>query len=137
MRDEGLPYGTRTHTFNSRSAQELAAWCVTQPGGNAIHDALFRAYFVGGRNIAERSVLLDVTTSIGLSSVAADRALDSRSFRDVVDEDWSESRQAGVTGVPTFVTGRRGVVGFQPCETLETLVIQAGAAKHEAGRDQS
>ena len=34
---EGLPYGTRTHTYNSRLAQELAAWADTQPGGEAIN----------------------------------------------------------------------------------------------------
>ena len=133
MSDEGLPYGARTHTFNSRSAQELAAWCQTQPGGSAIHDALFRAYFVDGRNIAERDVLLDVTNAAGLSSVEAAQALDSGSFRGVVDVDWSESRQAGITGVPTFVAGTRGVAGHQPYEILEKLVIQAGAVKHDAG----
>jgi predicted DsbA family dithiol-disulfide isomerase len=31
-----------------------------------------------------------------------------------------------VTGVPTFVIGRNGVVGAQPYEALEQLVKQAG-----------
>jgi predicted DsbA family dithiol-disulfide isomerase len=46
MDAEGLPYGVRTHTYNSRLAQELGSWADTQPGGGAIHDALFKAYFV-------------------------------------------------------------------------------------------
>jgi len=49
---EGLPYGRRTHTYNSRLAQELGKWADTQPGGEALHDALYRAYFVDARNIA-------------------------------------------------------------------------------------
>jgi predicted DsbA family dithiol-disulfide isomerase len=48
MAEQGLPYGERTHTYNSRLAQELAKWAELQPGGGAIHDALFRAYFVDG-----------------------------------------------------------------------------------------
>ena len=36
------------------------------------------------------------------------------------------SRQVGVTGVPTFVAGRYGVVGAQPYEALEALVRKAG-----------
>ena len=32
----------------------------------------------------------------------------------------------GVTGVPTFVFGKRGVVEAQPYEALEELVIQGG-----------
>jgi predicted DsbA family dithiol-disulfide isomerase len=108
MRDEGLPYGTRTHTFNSRSAQELAAWAATQPGGDSIHDALFRAYFVDGRDIAQRDVLLDVAVSIGLSISEAEQVLETRSHRDIVDADWSESRQLGITGVlsPRGVSSR-------------------------------
>ena len=39
MAAEGLPYGDRSMTYNSRLSQELAAWAVTQPGGDAIHDA--------------------------------------------------------------------------------------------------
>ena len=40
MDAEGLPYGRRTHTYNSRLAQELGKWADTQPGGWAIHDKL-------------------------------------------------------------------------------------------------
>ena len=32
-----------------------------------------------------------------------------------------------VTGVPTFVVGDRAVVGAQPYEALEKLVVEAGA----------
>ena len=32
MDEEGLPYGRRTHTYNSRLAQELGTWADTQPG---------------------------------------------------------------------------------------------------------
>ena len=32
MDAEGLPYGRRTHTYNSRLAQELGKWADTQPG---------------------------------------------------------------------------------------------------------
>jgi predicted DsbA family dithiol-disulfide isomerase len=52
--------------------------------------------------------------------------LESRSFKDAVDADWDKSRQYGVTGVPTFVVGRQGVVGAQPYETLEKLLQEAG-----------
>ena len=53
MDGEGLPYGKRTHTYNSRLAQEIGKWADTQPGGDAIHDLLYRAYFVDARNIGD------------------------------------------------------------------------------------
>ena len=37
MQQEGLPYGSRTMTYNSRLAQELGKWAETQPGGDKIH----------------------------------------------------------------------------------------------------
>ena len=33
MDAEGLPYGKRTHTYNSRNAQELGKWADTQNNG--------------------------------------------------------------------------------------------------------
>ena len=127
MAAEGLPYGERTHTYNSRLAQELGKWAETQPGGAAIHDALFRAYFVDARNVHDVDVLLDVTGSVALPVDEARAVLEERRFRKAVDDDWAKSRLYGVTGVPTFVAGRTGVVGAQPYEVIENLLIEAGA----------
>ena len=122
MAAEGLPYGNRTMTYNSRLAQELGKWAEAQPGGDAIHDALFRAYFVDGRNIGDVEVLADIAAGVGLPRDQAMAVMQSRSWKSAVDADWQLSRQYGVTGVPTFVVGRRGLVGAQPYENLEQLV---------------
>ena len=127
MEAEGLPYGNRTMTYNSRLAQELGSWADTQPGGEAIHDALFRAYFVDGLNIGDAEVLAGLAEKIGLSREAALEVLDKRTFKAAVDADWEKSHQFGVTGVPTFVAGGSGLVGAQPYEALEQLVKQARA----------
>ena len=124
MQAEGLPYGDRKMTYNSRLAQELGKWADTQPGGEAIHDALFRAYFVDGRNIGDAQVLVEIAESVGLPADKAREVLEQRSFKAAVDADWQKSREYGVTGVPTFVSGGRGVVGAQPYEVLEQLVQQ-------------
>ena len=130
MDAEGLPYGRRTHTYNSRLAQELGKWADTQPGGGAAyHDAAYRAYFVDARNIGDPEVLLDIVEKVGLDLAEARKVLDERRFKDAVDADWQKSASYGVTGVPTFVAARYGVVGAQPYEVLVQLVERAGAAK--------
>ena len=78
---EGLPYGLRTHTYNSRLAQELAKWGEEQSGGEAIHEALFRAYFVDGVNLAEIGRLVQIARSVGLSEEQALRVLEGRTYR--------------------------------------------------------
>jgi predicted DsbA family dithiol-disulfide isomerase len=129
MDQEGLPYGQRTHSYNSRLAQELGSWAETQPGGSALHDALYRAYFVDARNICDVDVLLDIVTSVGLSVEEARAVLAERRFKDAVDADWARAHALGVTGVPTFVAAGYGVVGAQPYEVLVQLVEEAGARK--------
>jgi len=133
MDAEGLPYGERTMTYNSRLAQELGKWADTQPGGEAIHDALFRAYFVEARDISQPAVLLDIVARVGLSVDGAREVLEKRTFKAAIDADWELSRRYGVTGVPTFVAGRYGVVGAQPYEALEELARKAATQETREG----
>jgi predicted DsbA family dithiol-disulfide isomerase len=129
MDAEGLPYNRRTHTYNSRLAQELGKWADTQAGGDKLHDALYRAYFVDTKNIGDPEVLVTLAESVGLSGEEARAVLAERRFQDAVDADWRKSRQYGVTGVPTFVAGGYGVVGAQPYEALAQLLDKAGVPK--------
>jgi predicted DsbA family dithiol-disulfide isomerase len=128
MAEEGLPYNNvRSMTYNSRLAQELAKWAETKPGGDAVHNALYRAYFVDGLNIALVDNLLRVVRQLGLPEDEAREALSARLFREAVDQDWRRSHEVGVTAVPTFIAGKRGLVGAQSYEALERLVKEAGA----------
>ena len=139
MEAEGLEYGDRTHTYNSRLGQELAKWAERQPGvggrggggGGKIHDALYRAYFVDGVNLAKVDELVRIAESLDLSGDEAREVLETRAEQEAVDLDWARSRQLGVTGVPTFMADNRAVVGAQPYETLEALVVRAGAKRRE------
>ena len=127
MDAEGLPYNRRSHTYNSRLAQELAKWADSKPGFEKIHDALYQAYFVDGRNLGDKDVLLDVAQSVGLPFEEARSVLDKGTFKDAVDADWQKARRYGVTGVPTFVAGGSKVVGAHPYETLAEQLRAAGA----------
>lgn len=128
MEAEGLPYSERSHTYNSRLAQEIGTWAETQSGGNAIHDKFFQAYFVDCRNLGDVEVIVDVVKSAGLDEREARAVLAERRFKDAVDADWAKSRSYGVTGVPTFVSNGQGLVGAQPYEALQQLMAQVGAA---------
>lgn len=129
MAQEGLPYGPRTKTYNSRLAQELAAWAETQPNGDQIHLALFQAYFVSNLNLADIENLVAIAEQLGLSRAAARKVLEQRQFREAVDADWQRSRDLGISSVPTFVIGNRGLVGAQAYEQLERLALEAGIAR--------
>tara|TARA_A100001037_G_scaffold285604_1_gene293095 strand:- start:350 stop:901 length:552 start_codon:yes stop_codon:yes gene_type:complete len=127
MDAEGLPYGKRTHTYNSRKAQELGKWADTIENGDLLHDALYRAYFVDAKNIGDIEILVKLAETNSFDGDVVRKILLDGEFSAAVDEDWAKSRSYGVTGVPTFVAGGYGVVGAQPYEALEKLMKEVGA----------
>ena len=129
MAAEGLPFGGRSMTYNSRLAQELGKWAETQPSGEQIHTALFRAYFVDNLNLARIENLIAVAESVGLSPDEAQKVLEGRYFQDAVDADWRRSRELGITGVPSFIMGDRGLVEAQAYEQLASFVTAHGAVR--------
>jgi predicted DsbA family dithiol-disulfide isomerase len=118
--DCGLPFGTRTKTYNSRRAQELGKWAESLNKGEEFHMAVFKAYFADGLNIAKIPVLVELAESVGLKG--AEEVLSKGAFKEAVDRDWRYSRTCGITAVPTFVAKGRMVVGAQPYNVLEELI---------------
>ena len=118
----GLPLGERTHTYNSRRAQELGKWAEDQGRGDAFHSAVYRAYFVAGRNIALPAELATIATAVGLSADQALRVLEEGSYVAAVDADWERAKALVVTAVPTFRYSNRQLVGFTPYPALRRLV---------------
>jgi predicted DsbA family dithiol-disulfide isomerase len=116
---EGLKFNARTHTYNSRLAQELAK------AFDSLRDALYRAYFEDSRNIGDIGVLVDVAAANGIPADQARHVLMERTQKDAVDADWALARSYGITGVPSFIAGGRKVVGAQPYSTLEKLIAIA------------
>lgn len=135
MAAEGLPFAPASRIPNTRLAQELAAWGIAE-GQPRIADVLYRAHFAEGKDIGDPATLVALAASLGLDAAAAGEVLATRSRRAQIDDEWSRARRLGVTGVPTFVLGRRGVVGAQPYEVLAELAEASGAARRppEAAR---
>ena len=131
MQQEGLPYGDRSMTYNSRLAQELGAWAEEVDPNSSIHQHLYQAYFVNGLNLADVEVLVQAATQAGLSATDAREVLLSRRYEAHVDRDWQRCRDLGVTSVPTYQVNDQRVVGAHPDTVLQQLVTAAGASPRE------
>lgn len=129
----GLPWGDRKETYNSRAAQELGKWAEKQGRGDEFHTAAFRAYFVDGWNLAKREVLADLAAAVGLPRQEVAEVVASGRFKEAVDEDWSLSREWGITAVPTFVIDHDCVVGAQPYPVLEQFLRSNGVEERGKG----
>jgi predicted DsbA family dithiol-disulfide isomerase len=125
----GLPMGERKKNYNSRLAQELGKWAEAQGKGNEFHDAVFRAYFADGKNIAKTGVLAGLVKAVGLPVKGAREVLKMRTFQEAVDSDWELAYQMGISSVPTFVVDDEAVVGFQAYEVLEQFLLEKGVKR--------
>jgi predicted DsbA family dithiol-disulfide isomerase len=120
----GLPLGERRRTYNSRRAQELGKWAEAQGRGEAFRAAVYRGYFVEGRNIALPEELAGMAKSAGLDSDEARRVAATGAFSAAVDADWARARSMGVNAVPTHVIDRRASSGFLPYDALREFVVE-------------
>jgi predicted DsbA family dithiol-disulfide isomerase len=118
----GLPFGERRMSFNSRRAQEAAKWAESHGKADPFHNAVFRAYFVDGKNLHELETLAAAAESAGLKGGELEGVLQSKTFKAAVDRDWLRSHHLGITAVPTFRMNEENLVGAQPYEQLAAFM---------------
>lgn len=89
-------------------------------------DALFRAYFLEAKNIADRSALADVAEKHGFSRQEALELSTSPAELELTREDALGAARGGIRGVPFFVFGGRlAVSGAQSVAALQAAIREA------------
>jgi predicted DsbA family dithiol-disulfide isomerase len=109
---------------NSFLAHRFIQLAKTKGLGDDMEEALFKAYFTDGKDIASASDLLMIGSSIGLIKEEMEELLQSDLFADAVNSDIEEAAQIGVRGVPFFVFDRKyALSGAQPVNAfIETIL---------------
>ncbi len=104
-------------TPNTLDAHRLIHWAKIEGVQTAVVDALFQAYFQDGRDIGDRDVLADVADSASMDAAVVRRLLASDADIDEIRARDSQSRDMGVSSVPTFIVARaHAVPGAQSSE---------------------
>jgi predicted DsbA family dithiol-disulfide isomerase len=98
-----------------------------------IADALFRAYFLEGKDLNTLEDLLAVAGSVGLNPEKTRAYLASDEGVAEVLASQEEAARLGISGVPFYVLdGRYGLSGAQPVEVFLAALEEANAARTEA-----
>lgn len=133
--EEGVPLELPDFVANSHEALQAAEF-ARDVGEEALlraHRALFRAYFVEGRNLGRRSVLLDVCEEAGLDREGLEAALEDGRYRDELQLAAREASRYGIEGTPTILFGRHKVVGAAPREVMREALERARRDPSDAG----
>jgi len=88
----------------------------------AYHDAVFRAAFDDGSDIADRKVLDAIAERAGIDRSKFRAALDSGAMSVRLDEHKREADEFSALGYPTFILGDFPMIGIQPIESMRLLL---------------
>ena len=115
---------------NTLDAHRLIHWARLEGAEDRVVDALFRAYWEEGRDIGDPATLSAIAADAGLDPAMIARLLASDADRDEISDRAAGARRQGVTGVPTFIVGRRHAVqGAQPAELWDRVIAEIAVAE--------
>src|SRR5688572_22981284 len=110
-------------TPNTIAAHKLIDLAQKQGKGNAVVDALFRAYFEEAKDIGDEAVLKEIAERAGVTGGADEK------IQEEVKEKEERVRDLGISGVPTFIFNREsGLSGAYPPEQLAQAIREAAGA---------
>ena len=102
-------------TPNTLDAHRLIHWAGIEQRQTPVVSALFKAYFVDGRDIGDKAVLAEIAGECGLDAAMMATLLEGEADADDIRARDTHARERGVTGVPTFVIANQHVLtGAQP-----------------------
>jgi predicted DsbA family dithiol-disulfide isomerase len=115
---------------NTLDAHRLIHWAGIEGRQTPVVSALFRAYWVEGRDIGNIGVLADIGATAGMDRASLTRLLASDADADDIRARDRDAREKGVTAVPTFLIAQQYVVsGAQPADLWAQVIgdLRAGA----------
>ncbi|KMQ69426.1 DSBA oxidoreductase [Chryseobacterium sp. FH2] len=111
-----------TNTFTAHKLLHLAK---KYKKDSEMEEALFKAHFVDGKNIADIDSLVSIAEDLGIDRQEALQALNSENLDYEVNQDIQEAKNNGINSVPFFVlNGKYAVSGAQPVDVFENALNQ-------------
>lgn len=117
---------------NTLDAHRLLRWAMIEGSHvqSRVAVALFKAYFEEGRNVGDRTVLLDIAEQSGMDRAVVTALFSAGADVDSVKEEIGMARDMGVTGVPCFIIDNKyAVMGAQSVDVLTNAFREIAALK--------
>jgi predicted DsbA family dithiol-disulfide isomerase len=110
---------------NTLKAHQLIQLAKSQSLGDAAEEALFKAYFIEGKDLNDENELCRIAEGIGISGHEISSVLKTQAYVDEIKREQFEAQQLLVRGVPFFLfNDQYAISGAQPVETFESVIQQ-------------
>ena len=130
--EAGLTLASNRWVANSHRALEFAEFARDRGAFEAVHEALFRAYFAEGRNIGDLDVLTEICRANGLDADEFGVEMMLGRYAELVDRTTAVAREKGVTSTPAVIFDDRMVVtGAQDLLVYQDVLRRLGAKPRE------
>jgi predicted DsbA family dithiol-disulfide isomerase len=121
----GLKMDWNDKSKHSRNALQGAKFAKEYGVENEYHEAVFKAQFQELKDINSMETLLAIAAALGLNEAKFREAIETKKYEQQVLQDHQEARSLGITGIPCFISGNKGIMGAQSYEALLNLIETA------------
>ncbi len=89
-------------------------------------ELFFNAFFVGGRDLSDQAVLLELAGTVGIPEKATRMTLASPEVRERIATDERETRKLAASGAPIFIFNNKIVIaGAQESQALLRAMLMS------------
>jgi predicted DsbA family dithiol-disulfide isomerase len=138
--EENIPFAFNNIAVspNTLDAHRLIRWAggIDAAMQDRVVEALFEAYFIGGKHIGDHGTLVHIAKAAGMDGDLVAELLPGEADRDLVMSEIAQAQAMGVSGVPTFIIANKyALVGAQPAaqlaEAFRTVVARQNASAND------
>ncbi|MFW9875600.1 MAG: DsbA family protein [Candidatus Thorarchaeota archaeon] len=120
--EDGLKLKFSDKLPNSRLALYISEFARKMGKFREFHKLVLNAYWLEGKDIGDKSLLLNLADSIGLNKEEIENYLDTDEPFELVQQSLKEVRRYGINGVPAFIIEDRLIYGAQPYKVFKKVI---------------
>ena len=123
--EDGIKFRLSEKLPNSQMALYMSEFAKKNGKFDEFHKLVFDNYWIQGKDIGDKDLLLDLAESVGLDKNEILNYIETDEPSKMLEESGFELGRCGINGVPTFFIGEEVVIGAQPYSIFEEAIERA------------
>ena len=120
--EDGLTLKFSGKLPNSRLALYISEFARKEGKFEAFHKLILEAYWLEGKDIGDKTLLLNIAESVGLNKTEIEKFLDTDEPFKTVQKYLTELRTYGINAVPSFIIEGHLIMGAQPYSVFKEVI---------------